>query len=145
MSSVATEKPNLTQLLEVVRSGELAGTISPLGVTSHRDHAASITAGSPPPSLAARGPPCPPKADIRQCEWHVRFGSEADICAAIGHVGFTPNSDRKSRHLPKVMSALPPKADMCGALTHVCFGPIADISSLIGSARWPLFATVVRP
>jgi len=31
-----------------------------------------------------------------QC--HVRFGSKADICAAISHVRFTPNSDRKSRH-----------------------------------------------
>src|SRR5262245_55210352 len=49
------------------------------------------------------------------------------MCAAIGHARFTPNSDRESRHLPKVMSALPPKADMCSALGHVCFGPEADI------------------
>jgi hypothetical protein len=28
----------------------------------------------------------------------VRFGSEADICAAQRHVRFTPNSDRKSGH-----------------------------------------------
>src|SRR4029453_5628398 len=41
-----------------------------------------------------------------------------------------PNSDRKSRHLPKLMSALLPKADMCSALAHVCFGPIADIALL---------------
>jgi hypothetical protein len=27
---------------------------------------------------------------------NVRFGSKADICAARGHVRFTPNSDRKS-------------------------------------------------
>jgi hypothetical protein len=40
---------------------------------------------------------------------HVRFGSEADMCAA------------------KAMSALSPKADMCSALGHVRFGPIADI------------------
>src|SRR5215467_47084 len=40
---------------------------------------------------------------------------------------FAPNSDRKSRHPYKVMSALPPKADMCGAPTHVCFGPKADM------------------
>jgi hypothetical protein len=31
------------------------------------------------------------------------------------HIRFTPNSDRKSGHLPMVMSALPLKADMCGA------------------------------
>src|SRR5262249_196707 len=59
---------------------------------------------------------------------HVRFGSKADICAAKGHVRFTPNSDRESRHPQTVMSALPPKADMCSALAHVCFGPIADIA-----------------
>ena len=41
----------------------------------------------------------------------------------------SPNSDRKSRHVPMVMSALPPKADVCGANRHVCFGPIADIGS----------------
>src|SRR5262249_21995225 len=57
----------------------------------------------------------------------VRFGSKADICAAISHVRFTPNSDRESEIPQKAMSALPPKADMCGALVHVCFGPIADI------------------
>src|SRR6185312_11191318 len=38
----------------------------------------------------------------------VRFGSEADICAATSHVRFTPNSDRKSRH---------------AANGHVCFPP----------------------
>src|SRR5262245_60674069 len=57
---------------------------------------------------------------------NVRFGSKADICGANSHVRFTPNSDRESRHLPKVMSALPPKADICGAQAHVCFGPKAD-------------------
>src|SRR5262245_14113469 len=45
---------------------------------------------------------------------NIRFGSKADICAATRHVRFTPNSDRKSGHAAKVMSALPPKADMCG-------------------------------
>src|SRR5262245_32491940 len=50
----------------------------------------------------------------------VRFGSEADICAAISHVRFTPNSDRKSGHPQTVMSALPLKADMCGAMIDVC-------------------------
>jgi hypothetical protein len=34
----------------------------------------------------------------------VRFGSKADICAAISHVRFTPNSDRKSRHVPRKWS-----------------------------------------
>ena len=29
----------------------------------------------------------------------VRFGSKADMCAAIGHVSFTPNSDRESGHV----------------------------------------------
>jgi len=52
----------------------------------------------------------------------VRFGSEADICAATTHVRFTPNSDRKSRHAVMVMSALPLKADMCGARRHVRYG-----------------------
>jgi hypothetical protein len=64
---------------------------------------------------------------VKGATLHVRFGSKADICSAIGHVCFTPNSDRKSRHPRKVMSALPPKADMCSAIRHVCFGPIADI------------------
>jgi hypothetical protein len=43
---------------------------------------------------------------------YVRFGSKADICSATGHVRFTPNSDRKSRLPPRVMSALPLKADI---------------------------------
>jgi hypothetical protein len=30
--------------------------------------------------------------------FNVCFGSLADICGAKGHVRFTPNSDRKSRH-----------------------------------------------
>ena len=29
---------------------------------------------------------------------NVRFGSEADMCAAPTHVRFSPNSDRKSGH-----------------------------------------------
>jgi hypothetical protein len=57
----------------------------------------------------------------------VRFGSEADICAATSHVRFTPNSDRKSGHRQTVMSALPPKADMCGANRYVRYGPKADM------------------
>jgi hypothetical protein len=48
-------------------------------------------------------------------------------CSAKRHVRFTPNSDRKSGHQFRVMSALPPKADMCSALADVCFGPKADI------------------
>src|SRR5262245_1381777 len=65
----------------------------------------------------------------------VCFGSEADICAAISHVRFTPNSDRESRHPQPVMSALPPKADMCGATRDVRFGPIADIAPFIQPSR----------
>jgi hypothetical protein len=63
---------------------------------------------------------------------YVRFGSKADICAAIRHVRFTPDNDRESGFPHKVMSALPPKADVCSALAHVCFGPIADIRQWIG-------------
>jgi hypothetical protein len=37
-------------------------------------------------------------AEHRTCLENVRFGSKADICTAIGHVRFTPNSDRKSGH-----------------------------------------------
>jgi hypothetical protein len=50
---------------------------------------------------------------------NVRFGSEADICAANSDVRFTPNSDRESRHAAMVMSALHLKADMCGATSNV--------------------------
>src|SRR5262245_53036349 len=53
------------------------------------------------------------------------------MCTAIGHVRFTPNSDRKNGLPHKAMSALPPKADMCGALADVRFGPIADIAVVI--------------
>ena len=53
-------------------------------------------------------------------EPEVRFGSQADMCSAKGHVRFTLNSDRKSGFPQKGMSALPPKADMCSALAHVC-------------------------
>ena len=53
------------------------------------------------------------------------------MCSPRGHVRFTPNSDRKSGHQSRVMSALPPKADMCSALAYVCFGPIADIDRLL--------------
>ena len=60
---------------------------------------------------------------------NVRFGSIADICAAIRHVRFTPDNDRESGFPHKVMSALPPKADMCGATRDVRFGPIADSCS----------------
>jgi len=45
-------------------------------------------------------------------EPHVRFGSKADICGATSHVRFTPDSDRESEFLRKVMSTLPPKADI---------------------------------
>ena len=39
------------------------------------------------------------RVDPRPLAWrallHVRFGSEADICGAKGHVRFTPESDIK--------------------------------------------------
>ena len=37
-------------------------------------------------------------------EPEVRFGSLADICVAKSDVRFTPNSDRKSRHVPRKWS-----------------------------------------
>ena len=43
------------------------------------------------------------------CRSHVRFGSLADICTAIGHVRFIPESDRESGFPQKSMSALPRK------------------------------------
>jgi hypothetical protein len=59
---------------------------------------------------------------------NVRFGSKADICAAKGHVRFTPECGHKiairdlsnlmSALVPK-MSALAPKADMCSATSDV--------------------------
>jgi hypothetical protein len=68
----------------------------------------------------------PLEGDIKRCGQHVRFGSLADICSAKGHVRFTPNSDRESGLLQKVMSALTPKADMCSAVADVCYGTKAD-------------------
>ena len=65
----------------------------------------------------------------------VRFGSKADMCIAMSHVRFTPNSDRESGFPQKVISALPPKADMCGATTDVGYGPEADIPLFIRSPR----------
>jgi hypothetical protein len=38
------------------------------------------------------------QAGLVKGRFDVRFGSEADMCAAKRHVRFTPNSDRKSRH-----------------------------------------------
>jgi len=78
---------------------------------------------------------------------YVRFGSKADICNAKRHVRFTPNSDRKSGHQFRVMSALPPKADMCGATSDVRFGPIADmLNKLSGkySERKSVFSRFFR-
>ena len=49
----------------------------------------------------------------------VRFGSLADICAAISDVRFTPIATAKADFPQKTMSALPLKADMCSALAHV--------------------------
>jgi hypothetical protein len=57
-----------------------------------------------------------PRANMQA---YVRFGSEADMCAAKGHVRFAPNSDRESGFPQTVMSALPPKADIRAAKTNV--------------------------
>src|SRR5215467_7020617 len=62
-----------------------------------------------------------PRQMLAFAPWQdVRFGSEADICAAISHVRFTPNSDRESRHAQTVMSALPPKADIYWRIWYLC-------------------------
>jgi hypothetical protein len=58
--------------------------------------------------------------------FNVRFGSEADICSAIGHVRFTPNSDRESGFPQQAMSALPPKADISWCQSNARFVPIAE-------------------
>jgi hypothetical protein len=39
----------------------------------------------------------------------IRFWSKADMCSAKEQVRFTPDSDRKSGHVPVVVSALPLK------------------------------------
>jgi len=54
--------------------------------------------------------------DIRCGPSDVRFGSEADMCGARGHVRFTPNSDIDCvlRHV-----RFGPEAGMCTAMTHV--------------------------
>ena len=54
---------------------------------------------------------------------NVRFGSEADICAATIHVRFTPNSDRESR---------------TPATGHVCFTP--ESGHVQCNCRCPLWA-----
>ena len=54
----------------------------------------------------------------------VRFGSKADICGATSHVRFTPDSDRKSRHPQKVMSALPVATGPIEACNQACFDGI---------------------
>jgi hypothetical protein len=97
--------------------------VTALRVPSFRNHRAA----SLPPTLR-------PSYRLKLADWKglcvtvdVRFGSQADICAATTHVCFTPNNARKSGHAQIVMSALPPKADMCGAANDVCFGPKADI------------------
>jgi hypothetical protein len=62
---------------------------------------------------------------------NVRYGSKADIYAAIRHVRFTPNNDRENGIPHKVMSALRPKADMRGASKDVRLRPITDIGNYL--------------
>jgi len=52
---------------------------------------------------------------------------KADMCAAKGHVRFTPKSDRESGLQQPAMSTLPQIADMCDAVAHVGFGPKPDM------------------
>src|SRR5262249_6742902 len=75
--------------------------------------------------------------------------SKADMCSALAHVRFAPNSDRECGFPQRVMSALPLKADMRSAHTDVCFGPIADMLGRPGfpSKRYQTlgFAGVEKP
>jgi hypothetical protein len=57
-----------------------------------------------------------PKANIGPQLLHVRSGSKADMCAAKGHVCFTPESGHVRRKC------------------HVCFGQIADVAT--SSVLW---------
>jgi hypothetical protein len=38
------------------------------------------------------------KADIRQCEWNVRFGSKANMAKLLRHVRFAPESSLGSNY-----------------------------------------------
>src|SRR5262245_2534777 len=55
---------------------------------------------------------------------YVRFGSKADICVAIGHVRFTPNSDRESE-IPQRPCLLYPQKRTCAV----------QLSSIVVSGR----------
>jgi hypothetical protein len=61
------------------------------------------------------------------------------MCTALAHVRFTPNSDRESGFLQKVMSALPPIADMCS----VRFGPKADMMAKRKAAQMAAFRFIL--
>jgi len=64
---------------------------------------------------------------------NVRFGSQADICAAKSDVRFAPNSDCESGHPQPVTSALP--ARMCGAKADVA---LPRMVTFISKAKRPL-------
>ena len=51
---------------------------------------------------------------------NVRFGSEADICAATRDVRFAANSDRKSRHAANGHVRFTPESGRVGANRHIC-------------------------
>src|SRR5262245_55317666 len=68
------------------------------------------------------------QAGLVKGRFDVRFGSKADMCGAIGHVRFTPESDRKSGHQQPVMSACLESFGSCLSaplVGEVTFGPIA--------------------
>src|SRR5262249_43496630 len=73
--------------------------------------------------LHARGPALPPKADINQSEWNVRFRPKADISRSLDElVGARPSNEgvRSSN------SRTPKEQEHCGALTHC---PTEGVSS----------------
>src|SRR6186997_345700 len=78
----------------------------------------------------------------------VRFGSEADICAATSHVRFTPNSDRKSRHAANGHVCFPPESghvqcrSSCRLRANSGHSAIHSITSSAATSR---FGGTVRP
>jgi hypothetical protein len=65
------------------------------------------------------------------------LGHKQIICSATGDVRFTPNSDRKSRHVRrKVLSALPPKPDMAVQLGIPLWANSGPSRFVTKSAAW---------
>ena len=64
------------------------------------------------------------------------------MCTANADVRFTPNCDRESGLLKKVVSALPPKADIRQCKTNVRYGAVSGLMQC--SKQNPLFDHFVR-